>query len=243
MKNIEIKNRYTNKVIISGKYESIRSCLEKNRGANLRGADLIDADLRGANLRGADLIGADLRGANLRGANLIDADLRGANLIDANLRGADLRGANLIDADLRGANLRGANLIGADLRGADLIGAKGVNKKQCTLRDYIKKYKIYKKGSYIYAYKGVSRDLLSPSYREKIEYKINTKVNVEEANPDYYADCGAGINLCPTIELAEKWGDVIIKVKVNILDIVVIPYDDEKFRVKECEVIEIVKRS
>ncbi|ECP2020639.1 pentapeptide repeat-containing protein [Salmonella enterica] len=53
----------------------------------------------------ADLRGADLRGAELFDANLCGADLRGANLRDANLCGADLRGA-----DLRGANLCGADL-------------------------------------------------------------------------------------------------------------------------------------
>ena len=61
--------------------------------------------LRHADLRGANLCDADLRGANLRDANLCDADLR-----DADLRGANLRDANLCDADLRDANLRGANL-------------------------------------------------------------------------------------------------------------------------------------
>ena len=66
-----------------------------------------------ANLRGADLCDADLYGANLRGANLYGANLRGANLYGANLRGADL-----CDADMCGANLRGANLRGANLRGA-----------------------------------------------------------------------------------------------------------------------------
>ena len=78
------------------------------RGANLRDADLWDADLRGANLRDADLWGANLRDANLRGANLWGANLRGADLWDANLRGANLRGANLRGANLRGADLRGA---------------------------------------------------------------------------------------------------------------------------------------
>ena len=54
---IEIKNRYSGKVIKS---------LDV---ANLRGADLCDA-----NLRGADLCDADLCGANLRGAkNIPDA--------------------------------------------------------------------------------------------------------------------------------------------------------------------------
>ncbi|EKE9801559.1 pentapeptide repeat-containing protein [Salmonella enterica] len=84
-------------------------------GANLRGADLRDANLCDANLSGANLFGADLRDANL-----CDANLFGANLCDANLSGANLRDANLCDANLSGANLRGANLFGADLRGANL---------------------------------------------------------------------------------------------------------------------------
>ncbi|ELD9644491.1 pentapeptide repeat-containing protein [Salmonella enterica] len=88
----------------------ITSMRESGSRANLRGADLRDADLCGADLRDADLCGANLRGADLR-----DADLRDANLCGANLCGADLR-----DADLRDANLCGANLCGADLRGADL---------------------------------------------------------------------------------------------------------------------------
>lgn len=54
--------------------------------------------------------------ANLRGANLSDADLIWANLSGANLRGANLRGANLSGADLSWANLRGADLHDADLR-------------------------------------------------------------------------------------------------------------------------------
>ena len=63
---------------------------------------------------------ADLRGANLSDANLSNADLRGANLRNANLFGANLRGANLSNADLFGANLRGANLSNADLCGASI---------------------------------------------------------------------------------------------------------------------------
>ena len=60
---IKIKDRYTEKIILCGEYESIKNCIEKNRGANLEGANL-----GGANLRGANLEGANLRGANLRGA-------------------------------------------------------------------------------------------------------------------------------------------------------------------------------
>ncbi len=81
MQEIKIVSRWdSGKVLICGKYESIKDCLVKNRGANLRGAYLRGADLEGADLRGADLRGADLEGANLRGAYLRGADLRGADL-------------------------------------------------------------------------------------------------------------------------------------------------------------------
>ena len=79
-------------------------------GANLRGANLSDADLRCANLFGANLRGANLSNADLRCANLSDADLRCANLRDA-----DLRGANLSDADLRNADLCRADLCEASI--------------------------------------------------------------------------------------------------------------------------------
>ena len=73
-----------------------------------------------ADLRNADLSNADLFGANLRNANLFGANLFGANLSNADLRNANLRGANLSNADLFGANLRGANLSNADLCGASI---------------------------------------------------------------------------------------------------------------------------
>jgi hypothetical protein len=115
---IEIKNRYTDEIIITGKYDSIKEALEKNRNADLRYANLWNADLRYANLRNADLSDANLRNANLR-----NADLRYANLWNADLRYADLRYANLRNADLSDANLRNANLRNADLRYADLRNA------------------------------------------------------------------------------------------------------------------------
>ena len=120
MRAIEIKNRFTSKVIYRHEFENntlkitcMRAVLDK---INLRGANLSDADLSDADLRDADL-----RDADLRGANLSDANLRGANLRDANLRGADLSDTNLRGADLSDTNLRGANLSDADLRGAAII--------------------------------------------------------------------------------------------------------------------------
>ncbi len=86
---IEIRHRVTQKIILSGEYQSIRECLEQNRGAYLGGAYLGGADLRGADLGGAYLRGADLRGAYLGGAYLGGADLRGADLGGAYLGGAN----------------------------------------------------------------------------------------------------------------------------------------------------------
>lgn len=107
------------------------------------GADLKDADLRNANLSGIDLSQANLEGADLSGANMIEVNLKeanlwGANLNKVNLKGANLWGANLAWAklnesdlrecmmdgvDLTSAKLRAANLTGVKLQWADLTGA------------------------------------------------------------------------------------------------------------------------
>lgn len=63
---------------------------ENGERADLRYADLSNADLRYANLRSADLSSADLRSADLS-----NADLSNANLRFADLRYADLSNANL----------------------------------------------------------------------------------------------------------------------------------------------------
>ena len=52
---ITIKHRFTNEVIIEGEAENLKEFLEKNCGADLRGANLDGADLGGANLRGAKI--------------------------------------------------------------------------------------------------------------------------------------------------------------------------------------------
>ena len=78
--NPEIKNRFTNEVIVEArKYRSLMNAVEENRadlsGANLSGADLSRADLSGANLSWANLSRANLSGANLSGANLFEAKI------------------------------------------------------------------------------------------------------------------------------------------------------------------------
>ena len=62
----------------------------------------------------------DLHGADLRGANLVDAHLPKFFLLGANLSRAFLNNANLTGSNMRGANLSHSNLIGANLSGANL---------------------------------------------------------------------------------------------------------------------------
>ena len=70
---VEIKSRFTNEVLFSGEYASLKDAVVAavKAGANLRGAYLRGADLRGANLGGADLGGADLDDTKIKGTNAI----------------------------------------------------------------------------------------------------------------------------------------------------------------------------
>ena len=99
------------------------------RGANLIAADLRKADLGEADLGGVYLVGANLSRAKLIKAHLSEANLARADLTGAEFTGADLSRANLSEANLREAKLWGANLIGANLIGADFTTAQvsGIN--------------------------------------------------------------------------------------------------------------------
>ena len=61
----QIKNAYTDEVIVEMEAETLREIVGKNK-ANLWGADL----------RGADLQGADIREVDLQGANLWEAKMK-----------------------------------------------------------------------------------------------------------------------------------------------------------------------
>ena len=88
--------------------------------ADLRDANLADADLRLAELVGCDLTHADLTEAEMRGVHL-----EHAALADATLFGANLTGAWLNHTDLKGANLRRTLLVQANLEDADLSELPG----------------------------------------------------------------------------------------------------------------------
>ena len=77
MKQIKIVSRFdSGKVLLCGKYESIKDCLEKNKEANLSVANLSRANLSRANLYGANLSGANLSGADLCGEKLTKTPLQ-----------------------------------------------------------------------------------------------------------------------------------------------------------------------
>lgn len=93
--------------------------------ADLRYANLCDADLHGANLHDANLSDADLRYANLRDAYLGCVDLHGADLRYANLHGADLSDADLSYADLSDVDLRDANHVQLSIAKISILPDEG----------------------------------------------------------------------------------------------------------------------
>ena len=96
---MEIKNRYTNKVIFECEAESIKVCVEKavkNR-VNLNGADLKWADLSEANLSEANLSETNLNGADLSEADLSKADL---NAIYYNTKVTAKQKRQIVESDL-----------------------------------------------------------------------------------------------------------------------------------------------
>jgi hypothetical protein len=185
---MKIISRFDDNVLFDGNHDSIRLCVEDAASAkialccaDLRNANLCNADLRNADLRDAYLCDADLRYANLRDANLCNADLRGAdlrdvNLCNADLRNADLRYAYLCDADLSGADLSGAYLCNADLRDADLCDAD--------LRDaYLSNWKIVPPaGSFVAWKKGGNGEIIKikiPAWARRTSCLINRKCRAE----------------------------------------------------------------
>jgi streptogramin lyase len=99
-------------------------CDRSLANCNLKGMNEPNIVLVGANLRGDNLLRAQLENARLIGATMQDDNLNGAQLDNAFLGGANLEGANLHGADLSGADLSRADLTGANLHGATLTGAR-----------------------------------------------------------------------------------------------------------------------
>lgn len=85
------------------------------------------ANLRGADMHNANLVGWRFVGSDLSDANLTGARLQAGDLTDARLAGADLTNAGLSGAKLRWANLTGARVDHADLQFTDLRQVRALN--------------------------------------------------------------------------------------------------------------------
>ena len=99
------------------------------RGVNLVGADLVAHNLDGADLTNANLIGANLEDASISNAKLVNATLISAKLNRATLSGSTCKWANFSAAEAQRARFNGACLEGTvltetHLEDALLIGAK-----------------------------------------------------------------------------------------------------------------------
>lgn len=135
MEKMEIKHRWDESILFSGKFESMKTCVEAavSAGVSLAGANLAGVNLTGANLAGARLADAIFTDAFLADANFTDTYLAGANFTDAYLAdtyftdaylaGAIFIGAYLTDANLEGVDLTDAFLADAYLGGVNLTGA------------------------------------------------------------------------------------------------------------------------
>ena len=101
--------------------------------ANLERADFISSNLEGGLLMQARLQNAEFYNANLRSAVLSEANLQKAYLSGAKLGQANFYKANLQESFLPGANLHLANLVEANLQGTNLSGAKNLEQHQIEL--------------------------------------------------------------------------------------------------------------
>lgn len=101
-KTIQLHQKWLN-----GDPEGVRANIS---GANMREANMSEADMSGANMRRADMIGANMREANMRRADMHGADMSYANMCDANMNWADMCRANISNADMRDADISGANI-------------------------------------------------------------------------------------------------------------------------------------
>ena len=194
--NIEIKNRFSNRIIITGEYADIREAVLKARvsGVDLSGANLYDADLSGANLSGADLSGANLYGVDLSGANLRMADLYGANLYDAksipsitNAQASILPESGQFQGWKKCRNgVLVRVMIGKNAKRSNATGRK------CRA-EYVKVLEV------IGAEVGISQ------HDNKTEYRAGKIVRCDKWDKDRWVECGGGIHFFLTRIEAEQY--------------------------------------
>ena len=174
--NIEIKNRFSNRIIITGEYADIREAVLK---ARVSGVDLRRADLSGANLYGADLYGADLRMANLSGAKSIPSITNAQASIlpeSGQFQGWKKCRNGVLVRVMIGKNAKRSNATGRKCRA-----------------EYVKVLEV------IGAEVGISR------YDNKTKYRAGKIVRCDKWNEDRWLECEGGIHFFLTRIEAEQY--------------------------------------
>ena len=88
-------------------------------------------------------------------------------------------------------------------------------------------------------YKGVSRDLRSPSVDDhQLAYTPGTVVTALGLDDDPRHNCGAGINFVRTIAEALRWGPVVVRLEVPASELIIDTGD--KLRARTVRVVGIV---
>ena len=169
------------------------SAKQEGRRADLRGANLCEANLRGANLRGADLCEANLRGADLCEANLCEADLCGADLCEANLRGAKAVPHVPIVCPTHGEFIgwkKARDFYGrpvlVQLRIPEQAKRTSATGRKCRCDKAIVVGIEYMEGS--------TCEKAYSSYDIKFEYEPGNEVSVPDFCEDRFQECAAGIH-------------------------------------------------
>jgi hypothetical protein len=89
-------------------------------------------------------------------------------------------------------------------------------------------------------YKGVTKDLKSPTKANELTYTPGTIVEADDLNLDPDVDCGAGINFCSTFAGALRWAEGATVVTVTVPDGETIVDAGDKLRAKRVLVGELV---
>jgi len=195
-KDITINNKTLEQILTEHKHWINEDC---------DGWETMCADLRYADLCDADLRGADLRYANLRGADLCDADLYGADL-----RYADLRYADLCDADLCGAKGKLIEYRRGKVLTEDIIGYK-----KC--RHDVIVTLLIPRGAIVFSINGekcrtnrakvIGIDGANRAYSEfnGMSYYVGDEFTIYDFNCVYNDSWGAGIHFFMSKEEAENY--------------------------------------
>ncbi len=115
-----IKKTGTDDVLFEGNYTEFKFCVE---AAVRQQIALNFADLRGANLMNAELDEGCFKGARFDHANLTGANMSESNLEEASFYGAVLYNTCLCEANMKDAQFLGAGFGATDLSYADIRGA------------------------------------------------------------------------------------------------------------------------